>query len=102
MYTVSKNIRITKATEGGILLAIELGKVLRLNPTGVLILERLQNGATEGEIIDAMTAQFQIAHEIARTDVSEFLAQLQSLGIIEKDAARDRVRSVHSCDGQLS
>lgn len=102
MYTVSKSVRITKATDGALLLAIEASKVLRLNPTGLLILERLQNGASEGEVIDEMTAQFHIAYEIARTDVSEFLAQLQSLGIIDKDVAADRTRSVHSCDGQLS
>jgi hypothetical protein len=102
MYTVSKSIRITKGTEGAVLLAIEAGKVLRLNPTGLLILERVQNGATEDEIIDAMTAQFQIAHEIARTDLSEFLEQLQSLGIIEKNVATNGAASVHACDGWLS
>jgi hypothetical protein len=101
MYTVSKSIRITKAIEGAVLLAIEAGKVLRLNPTGVLILEHLQNGATDDEIINAMTCQFQIAHEIARADISEFLQQLQSLGIIEKDVATNGAASVHACDGRL-
>lgn len=101
MYTVSKSIRVTKAAEGAVLLAIEAGKVLRLNPTGLLVLERLQNGATEGEIVDAMTAQFQIAREIARSDVTEFLQQLHSLGLVEK-AISDRAVPLHSCDGQLS
>src|SRR5581483_6374477 len=102
-YTVSNDIRITKAFEGAILLAIQSGKVLRLNPTGLLVWERLQNGASEDEIICAMTAQFQIAHEIAQADLSEFLEQLQSLGIIaKKKVAIDRAASVHAGDGWLS
>ena len=101
MYTVSKTIRITKATEGAVVLAIEAGKVLRLNPTGLLILERLQNGATESGIIDEIKSQFGIDYELAGGDVSEFLAQIQSLGLIEKSSASDLVASVPSCDGRV-
>jgi hypothetical protein len=102
MYTVCHSIRITKAAEGAVLLALEAGKVLRLNPTGLLILERLQNGATEAKIIDAMTARFQISYEIARADLSEFLEQLQALGIIKNNVATNAYASVHARDGWLS
>lgn len=102
MYRVSKSIRMTKASEGALLLALEAGKVLRLNPTGLLILEHLEAGDTDREIVDAITSQFQIRREIARTDVSEFLAQLHLLGVIEQDIPSDSAASVDSCDGQLS
>jgi hypothetical protein len=102
MYTVSKSIRIAKAAEGAIVLSLEAGKVLRLNPTGVLILEHLRTGATESEIIHSLASQFHIANEIASRDATDFIERLEQLGVIRRDVGDDQRASGHSCDGQLS
>ena len=82
MYAVPQNLRVTKTNDGALVLAIETGKVLRLNPTGLFIFERLQIGASETEIIDTLTEQFGILRQVAGQDTREFLKHLQQLGVI--------------------
>ena len=82
MYTIPNTIRSAKTEDGALVLAIHTGKVLRLNPTGLLVFEQLQGGATEPEIIDAITRRFGISSEVASQDLFEFLKELEQLGLV--------------------
>jgi hypothetical protein len=82
MLILADGIRSAPTKDGTIVLAIQLGQVLRLNMTGSLILELLQSGGTETEIVDAIVARFGVSRQLANQDVSEFLKQLERLRLI--------------------
>lgn len=86
-YTIPDTIRSTKTEDGALVLAIHTGKVLRLNPTGSLVFEQLQGGATEPEIIDAITKRCGISSEVASQDLCEFLKELEQLGLVYQSEA---------------
>lgn len=88
MYRVSKAVRATHNQDGAVLLAIHTGQVLRLNATGSLVFQYLQQGATEAEITAALMTRFQLSSEVAAADLSEFLNALERLELIQQvDAA---------------
>ena len=86
-FTITDSIRSTRTEDGALVLAIHTGKVLRLNPTGLLVFERLQGGATEPEIIDAITKRFGISSEVASQDLFDFLKELEQLGLVYQSEA---------------
>jgi len=57
-------------------LDIQNGKILRLNITGSLIFERLQQGQSELQIIRAISRDFGIPEDTTKRDVGEFLQSL--------------------------
>lgn len=59
------------------MLDIEHGKILRLNVTGSLIFERLQQQQSEAQVISGISHEFGIPEETARKDVGEFLRSLE-------------------------
>jgi hypothetical protein len=76
MYRVSEGIRSTRNQDGGVVLDIQNGKILRLNITGSLIFERLQQGQSELQIIRAISRDFGIPEDTTKRDVGEFLQSL--------------------------
>jgi hypothetical protein len=82
MYRVSDTLRATHNQDGAIILAIHAGKVLRLNTTGSLVFRQLQEGATESQIVDAISERFGLPLRVATEDVCEFLKALEQLELI--------------------
>lgn len=89
MYTLSGNLRSTQNRDGTIVLDIQHGRILRLNAMGSLIFERLQQGRSGSQIIDGISQEFRVSHEIARTDVGEFLKSMEHLGLVYNDNAEE-------------
>jgi coenzyme PQQ synthesis protein D (PqqD) len=83
MYRVSDKVRSTHGPDGAILLDVEHGRVLSLNATGSLIFERLQQGKPESQIVDELSDEFRVPHEMAIRDVSEFLHVLEQQRLVE-------------------
>lgn len=54
----------------------EMKKTLRLNETGVIILEALQDGADIEEVTRRLTDGFDVDYETAKTQASAFIAKL--------------------------
>ena len=54
----------------------EVKKMFRLNETGVIILEALQDGADIDEIARRLTDGFDVDYETAKTQASAFIAKL--------------------------
>lgn len=77
MYRVSPGIRSTRNQDGGVVLDIEHGKILRLNATGSLIFERLHQQQSEAQIVMGISHEFGIPQDTARKDVGEFLKSLE-------------------------
>lgn len=60
---------------------------LGVNPSGRLLWEALSEGATEPELVHALSAEYQLDGTTAQRDVAAFLAALRELGVLETGAA---------------
>ena len=77
LYRVSDGVRSTHGQDGAIVLDIHQGQMFNLNPVGSRILELLESGASEVEIVDAVSHEFGASREIVENDVREFIGSLQ-------------------------
>jgi Coenzyme PQQ synthesis protein D (PqqD) len=77
MLTISRSARLSKSSDGGILLDVERGLVFSLNPVGIRIVELLQDGNDVLRLANTISQEFRISQEIARTDIADFLTALQ-------------------------
>lgn len=76
------------------LMDIERGSMLTLNPTGAIIWQHLSGGLSADQVADRLTTQFSIPREQAFADVNEFLEQLTAQHLIEQtDSANSQIRS---------
>lgn len=58
--------------------------MLRLNETGAFLWKKLIDGATEGELADALTAEYGVSREVSEKDTADFLGVIRSAGFIEE------------------
>ena len=58
--------------------------MLRLNETGAFLWKKLIDGATEGELADALTAEYGVSREVSEKDTADFLGVIRSVGFIEE------------------
>jgi hypothetical protein len=82
MYRVSDTVRSTHTEEGGVVLDIQKGRLLRLNHTGSAIFQQIECAQTELQIIEGIRRHFHLSHEVARKDVTDFLQSLEAQGLI--------------------
>ena len=59
------------------MLDIHQGQMFNLNPVGSRILELLESGATEAEIVDTISREFSASRETVEMDVREFIGSLK-------------------------
>lgn len=88
MYRVSDGVRSTHGQDGAIVLDIQQGQMFNLNIVGSKILELLEHGSTESEIVSAISREFSARHEDVENDVHEFMECLKRHGLIS-----DRLQS---------
>ena len=58
--------------------------VIALSESGALLWEKLEQGATEDELIEALLAEYEVEREQVEADVRVFVAELCDKGIIEE------------------
>ncbi len=73
--------------EGGLVVLPKRSEVKVLNPVGSKIYSMLDGKHSRDEIVKAVTEEFEVSEDQARKDVSDFLAQLDSEGMLAGDAA---------------
>jgi Coenzyme PQQ synthesis protein D (PqqD) len=84
LYQVSSGVRSTRNADGGIVLDINQGQVFRLNVVGAVIFDAIQRGTTDSRMIEEIVQQFHVSPRAAYTDVHEFLASLERLGLVSR------------------
>jgi Coenzyme PQQ synthesis protein D (PqqD) len=84
MLVISSTIRRTRTPDGGILLDIERGRMFCLNPVGSKILDLLDEGCDQQQIVDQVSAAFGAEVEVARADVRAFLEALSQHDIVRE------------------
>ena len=77
MHKVSDSIRSTHGQDGAIVLDIRQGQIFNLNLVGSRILELLESGATEADIVDTISREFSASRDTVETDVREFIDSLK-------------------------
>jgi predicted RNase H-related nuclease YkuK (DUF458 family) len=86
MYRVFVGCHSAKNHDGAIVLDVVKGRLLRLNSTGSLIFERLQQGLALSEIIREIVEEFHISHEIASADVNQFMKSMEQAGLVTEES----------------
>ena len=61
----------------------ENGISYTVNETGLFVLQQLQSGATQDEIINRLTEEYEVTEKNAISDVDHFMAMLKALNLIE-------------------
>ena len=61
----------------------DLASIYRLNATGSLVWRLLETPRTQVEIVAGMVREFEVAPEIAESDVRGFVKDLLSVGLVE-------------------
>ena len=58
--------------------------VIALTESGALLWERLEQGATEDELVHALLAEYEVERDQAETDVRSFVTELRDKGVLEE------------------
>jgi fumarylacetoacetate (FAA) hydrolase family protein len=89
MHKISDSVRSTHGQDGAIVLDVQQGQMFNLNLVGSRILELLEQGSSEGEIVDTVSREFNADVDMVRDDVKEFLEALETYKLL-KTAGADR------------
>ena len=65
-----------------VVLDVDRSHYLNLNPTGSAIWLMLAEGATEPELVDRLTQEFEVDEQTAGNDVTSFLAACRQNGLL--------------------
>jgi|SRR5271170_777110 len=82
MHTISDSIRCSRTPDGSILLDVRQGQVFRLNVLGSKILELLQEGSSEEEIVHQISGSYDVDIDTVRIDLRNFFKALSQNKIL--------------------
>lgn len=77
MCRVSENVRSTHSQDGAIVLDVQQGQMFNLNPVGSRILELLESGSVEPDIVNVISREFNASREVVENHVCEFIDALR-------------------------
>ena len=64
--------------------SVDFNGMITVNETGAFLWEKLTDGASEQELLDAMLAEYEIDAETANADIKEFVKLLEDNDLLEK------------------
>lgn len=77
MFRVSDGVRSTHGQHGAIVLDVQQGQMFNLNPVGSRILELLESGSAQADIVEVINREFNASREVVENDVREFIESLK-------------------------
>ena len=77
MYKVSEAIRSTHGQDGAIVLDVQQGQMFNLNRVGSRILELLESGSEESDIVNMVSHEFNAERKLVEKDVQDFIELLR-------------------------
>jgi len=80
--TIAPGVRQTASEDGAVLLDAEQGICFSLNPVGLTIWELLKQHPDVEHVVDALEQQFHLPRAQLRSDVLEFVAELDARRLI--------------------
>ena len=91
MHKVSDAVRSTHGQDGAIVLDVQQGQMFNLNLVGSRILELLESGSSESQIVNAISREFNADCEVVKNDVREFLETLKTYKLLERQGSNETV-----------
>ena len=76
------DISVADTDYGQVLLDERTGRYWQLNPTGVVVVRALLDGADEDAAVAALRAGYEVSEDQARQDVSALVAGLRTAGLV--------------------
>jgi hypothetical protein len=74
-----------RSVEGEVLaLDVDAATYIAANASGTVLWERLADGATREQLVEALVEAYEIERPQAETDVDAFVVELQSRGLLEE------------------
>jgi hypothetical protein len=86
MHKVSDSVRSTHGQDGAVVLDIQQGQMFNLNLVGSRILELLESGSSDEQIVDVVSREFSGDTETVRKDLAEFLEKLKAHKLVDAAA----------------
>ncbi len=62
---------------------LDLGSLITLNETGAFLWRLLEDGASRGELLEALLAEYDVEKERAEKDLDTLLAKMNAVGVLE-------------------
>jgi Coenzyme PQQ synthesis protein D (PqqD) len=84
MHKASEGVLATHGQDGAIVLDIQQGQMFNLNLVGSRVLEVLKSGASESQIVDVISREFDVSRSVAENDVREFIETLKKHRLVEE------------------
>jgi hypothetical protein len=81
-YTLNPVVMFQRVGDRMVLVNLQTNLVFELNDTGARVWELLRSGAGDEEILDQLTAEFEVGREQLRADVDDLLRTLTAKGLI--------------------
>lgn len=70
--------------DGAIVLDVQQGKMFNLNRVGSRILELIESGSAEPEIVNLISEEFSTGREVVENDVREFIESLRTHKLVSE------------------
>src|ERR1700688_1956077 len=83
LLKIAEGVRSTHDRDGGVVLDIRHGQMFTLNLVGSKILDMLERGCPETQIVEEINCKFRIPPDILQRDVREFLECLEKHRLLE-------------------
>ena len=64
--------------------SVSFNGVITLSGSAAYLWEKLQAGATEEELLEALLAEYNVEKEVAAADLKRFIAKLEDSGMLTK------------------
>ncbi len=82
MYRLADDVRSALTEDGGVVLDIQRGQILRVNSVAAHILDLLKQECSVAEIASSIVRTYGIGEETAQADIREFLQTLETYHLL--------------------
>jgi len=82
-FALRRDVRYRLVLDEAVVIRQDAEEVLGLNLVGARVLELIDEGLSDNQILDRLGEEFDVAPGELRADVKSFLAELVELGVIE-------------------
>lgn len=62
---------------------VDFSGLINLNESGAFLFEKLQKGATEDELVQALLGEYDVTEDVARADVQKFIKKAQDADVLQ-------------------
>jgi len=83
--TVNETVIYAELDDEAVLLNVESGVYFGLDPIGSQIWRMLERGLSLGEIVRRLLDEYEVESEALKLDVMEFVAKLETQGLVRAD-----------------